>query len=185
MISADDIEVMKSAATLVAFTGPAGCGKTTSADILVQNGWVRVKFASTLKEMCRAMGMTEQMIEGDQKEKAHPMFGGQTPRHIMQTLGTEWGRKLIHPDLWVGITKAEMQRNLDAGHNVVVDDCRFENEAKCIRALGGVIVGVSGRGGIAGDHESEYGVVSDYVIDNNGTLEELEHEVLDLIGKIT
>lgn len=185
MISGEDIEAMKPTAKLFAFTGLAGCGKTTSADILVQNGWVRVKFASTLKEMCRAMGMTEQMIEGDQKEKAHPMFGGQTPRHIMQTLGTEWGRKLIHPDLWVGITKAEIQRNLDAGYNVVVDDCRFDNEAKCIRALGGVIVGVSGRGGIAGDHESEYGVVSDYKIDNNGTLEDLERNVEEFVKWIT
>lgn len=185
MISGEDMEAMKPNVRLIAFTGSAGCGKTKAADVLVRNGWVRVKFASTLKGMCRAMGMTEEMIEGHQKEESQKMFGGQTPRFIMQTLGTEWGRKIIHPDLWVSITKAEIQRQLETGRSVVVDDCRFENEASCIRSLGGVVVGLNGRGGIAGDHESESGVTPDYIIDNNGTLDELEKTVMDFARVIS
>jgi chloramphenicol 3-O-phosphotransferase len=185
MISQTDIDAMMPTGRLIAFTGPAGCGKTASANTLIQKGWVRVKFASTLKGMCRAMGMTEEMIEGHQKEESQKMFGGQTPRFIMQTLGTEWGRKIIHPDLWVNITKAEIQRQLDAGCNVVVDDCRFSNEADCVRSLGGVVVGVKGRGGIVGEHESESGVRPDYIIDNNGTLDELEQTVMDIARVIS
>lgn len=182
MISRDDIAGTVDA-RLIAFTGPAGCGKSTAAQVLMGKGWQRVKFASILKDMCRAMGMTEEMIEGYDKEKPQAVFGGQTPRFIMQTLGTEWGRKTISPDLWVSITKAEIQRQLDVGHNVVVDDCRFDNEADCIRFLGGVVVSIDGRGGISGAHESESGVTSDYVIDNNGTLEDLEDEVERLVAK--
>lgn len=184
MISADDIEAMKPTGKLIAFTGSAGAGKSKAASMLMSKGWARVKFASTLKEMCRAMGMTEQMIEGGEKEAPQSLFGGQTPRYIMQTLGTEWGRKTIHPDLWVSITSAEIQRHLDAGRNVVVDDCRFENEANCIRALGGSVVAIVGRGGISGKHESESGVVPDFVIDNNGSLEDLEQAVDFLAGEI-
>lgn len=178
MIGPDDIDAMRPTGNLVALTGPAGCGKSTVADLMVAEGWQRVKFASTLKNMCRAMGMTEQMIEGGQKEEPQAMLGGNTPRYIMQTLGTEWGRKIVHPDLWVRITKAEIQRNLDDGRNVVVDDCRFANEADCIHSLGGVVVGVSGRGGLVGRHESEAGLAPDYVIDNNGDLANLRRNVL-------
>jgi len=178
VISGDDMDDMRPTGNLIALTGPAGCGKSTVAGMMVEDGWVRVKFASTLKAMCRAMGMSEDMVEGDQKEVSHPTLGNQTPRYVMQTLGTEWGRKIIHPDLWVRITKAEIQRNLDDGRNVVVDDCRFANEADCIHSLGGVVVGVSGRGGIVGQHESEAGLAPDYVIDNNGDLEQLRKNVL-------
>ena len=184
MISHEDIEAMGTPKSLIAFTGPAGVGKSKAASMLVSRGWTRVKFASTLKKMCRAMGMTEQMIEGDEKEAPQSLFGGQTPRYIMQTLGTEWGRKTVHPDLWVSITSAEIQRHLESGRNVVVDDCRFENEANCIRALGGFVVSIVGRGGISGKHESESGVIPDFVIDNNGTLEELEREIDKLMEEI-
>jgi len=184
MISADDINAMQQTGKLMAFTGPAGCGKSTAADILVRAGWERVKFASTLKQMCRAMGMTDEMIEGGEKEKPQSIFTGKTPRYIMQTLGTEWGRRIIHPDLWTNITRSEIQRHLEVGRNVVVDDCRFENEAWCIRALDGHVVGMSGRGGIAGRHESEAGVKPDYIINNNGTLEGLERRVDALAAHI-
>jgi hypothetical protein len=36
---------------LIAFTGPAGSGKSTAASALVEEGWVRVKFADQLKNM--------------------------------------------------------------------------------------------------------------------------------------
>ena len=36
---------------LVAFTGLAGSGKSTAAQVLIDAGWVRVKFADILKSM--------------------------------------------------------------------------------------------------------------------------------------
>ncbi|WP_208311400.1 hypothetical protein [Agrobacterium rubi] len=55
-----------------------------------------------------------------------------------------------------------------AGGSVVVDDCRFPNEAAEIRKLGGVVWKIVGRGGIVGSHESEAGCgVVDLLIAND------------------
>jgi hypothetical protein len=51
--------------------------------------WRQVKFAGPLKSMCMALGLTEAHIEGHLKEVPCELLCGQTPRHAMQTLGTE------------------------------------------------------------------------------------------------
>jgi hypothetical protein len=167
---------------VVALTGAAGSGKSTAADYLVGTGWKRVKFAGPLKDMMRALyrgagradDQIERRIEGDLKEQPDPLLGAMnTPRWAMQTLGTQWGRDLITPDLWTGIAACRIRAHLDAGDRVVVDDCRFENEAAAIRALGGRVVRLVGRGGIPGDHASERGVEPDMTCENAGTIAEL------------
>lgn len=173
MISCDDIDAMKPDVRLVALTGLAGCGKSTAAQVFLDAGWKRVKFASPLKDMCRAMGMTDDMIEGHLKETPIDWLGGKTPRYVMQTIGTDWGRKMVSEGLWVDLATRDIRTALSAGHNVIVDDCRFQNEADAIRALGGAVVALVGRGGIAGSHESESGVGADIVYDNTGTVDEL------------
>lgn len=140
---------------LIAFTGPAGCGKSTASDALVACGWQRVKFAGPLKDMMRALGFTEAHIEGHLKEQPSDLLLGRTPRHAMQTLGTEWGRECIGPDFWTGLAARRIAAALNAGVSVVVDDCRFANEAEVIRGLGGKVVRIEGRGGIGGSHASE------------------------------
>lgn len=51
---------------IIGFTGLAGSGKSTAA---LHTGYTRVRFAGPLKDMMRALGLTEQEIEGDRKEK--------------------------------------------------------------------------------------------------------------------
>jgi len=144
-------------ASIIALSGPAGCGKSTAAIYLVvQHGFVRVKFAAPLKAMIAALGFGDAEIEGGLKERPHPLLAGKTPRHAMQTLGTEWGRNCIGPDFWVGLWERTVCDVLDHGGRVVVDDCRFDNEAACVRRLGGRVVRLTGRGGIIpGAHASE------------------------------
>lgn len=150
---------------LIAFTGPIGCGKSTAAEALIEEGWVRVKFADPLKNMLRSFyascgiedpTFVEARIEGGMKEEPDPFLAGRTPRYAMQTLGTEWGRNLIAPDLW---TLAWEQRVLNMASrdlDVVVDDCRFPNEAESVRSLGGMVVRIDGRSsGAKAKHASE------------------------------
>mgnify|MGYP005989299519 FL=1 len=161
---------------LLGITGPAGSGKTTVGDMLVSAGWHRVKFAGPLKAMCRAMGMTEDMIEGDLKEAPIDWLGGKTPRYVMQTLGTEWGRDLIDPDLWVRLARREIISHLERGRNVVVDDLRFDNEHKVILDLDGAVLRLEGRGGI-GKHRSEQTLPAHIIFENTGTPDNLREFV--------
>lgn len=143
---------------VVAFTGVAGSGKTTATRYLVErHGYTLVKFAGPLKDMMRVVGLTEEEIEGDLKEKPCSLLSGKSPRHAMQTLGTQWGRDCIGTDFWVRLWRERAVDVMAQAGRVVTDDCRFPNEAGAIRKLGGDIFRLIGRGGIAGNHESERG----------------------------
>lgn len=142
---------------IVAFTGLAGSGKSTAALHLVKSAdYERVRFAGPLKAMMAALGLTHEEIEGHLKEKPCALLGGKTPRYAMQTIGTEWGRDIIARDLWIRAWSAAVDR-LPVGVPVVVDDCRFENEAAAVLAAGGQIIRVvrPGAGAGAAGHSSE------------------------------
>src|ERR1044072_7313515 len=126
---------------LIGLSGLAGAGKSEVANVLVEEfGFQRVKFADPLKNMLRTMlrdmgfceDDIERHVEGDLKENEIPEIGT-TTRHLMVTLGTEWGRDIIHPDLWIRLWAA----SADRFERVVVDDVRFPNEVDLIRARGG------------------------------------------------
>lgn len=163
---------------VVAFTGPAGSGKSTAADHLVGLGYVRVKFAGPLKAMMRAIGLTDDHIEGALKELPTPLLAGRTPRLAMQTLGTEWGRDIIGPNFWTGLWWRTVSDVLDNGGRVVTDDCRFANEAEVVRGVGGRIIRLEGRGGIAGGHSSErQAFKADVVVKNGGEIADLREQI--------
>lgn len=171
---------------IVAFTGLAGSGKTTAAKRLVNaHGYSRMRFAGPLKDMLHALGLTEAEIEGDRKETPCELLGGRTPRHAMQTLGTEWGRDLICPDLWTRAWLIALDRQPN-GLPIVVDDCRFLNEEQAIKSVGGTIVLVdrpgAGAKGAAANHNSEgQPLKSDCTLWNRGTLTQL-HEMVDRLA---
>ena len=122
---------------LVGLVGRIGSGKSTVASYLTeQYGFKLVKFADPLKDMLRTIGLDEDQIEGHLKEEPCDLLMGQTPRHAMQTLGTQWGRECIHPQLW---TRLWLER-VGQHRLVVTDDCRFPNEAATIRENKGKLI---------------------------------------------
>ncbi len=157
---------------VIALTGLAGSGKSTASKYLVEkHGYQLVKFAGPLKDMLRAIGLSEAQIEGALKEEPCRLLQGETPRYAMQTLGTQWGRECIGSSFWLFLWEDAVLKILDAGGRVVVDDCRFPNEADEVRKLGGVVWQLVGRGGIAGSHESEAGCgEADVAIANCGNV---------------
>lgn len=171
---------------VVGLSGVAGSGKSTAAAHLQRQGYTLVKFAGPLKDMMRAIGLSESQIEGADKEDSTRLLQGKTPRYAMQTLGTEWGRNIIGAGFWTFLWEHRALQLLDAGHKVVVDDCRFANEADAVRALGGIVVRIQGRGGIAGGHESEkMDFDEDVVVGNNGTIASLREQIDSLLSSIS
>lgn len=171
---------------LVALCGSAGSGKSAAADYLVEHyGYWRVKFAGPLKDMLYAIGLTHGEIEGHAKELKSATLCGRTPRYVMQTLGTEWGRNLVGADLWVNLWQAKVTRlvaeNPEA--RIVVDDMRFPNELDAVKQLGGarIMLHRATAGRRAGDHSSESSLPVDSdirIIINDGDLAQLHHSVL-------
>lgn len=171
---------------IIAVTGLMGNGKSTIAKILcTQYGFELMKFASPLKAMLRALydtcgldGATiERKIEGDLKEVPCEYLQGKTPRFAMQTLGTEWGRGLIDPDLWVNMMK---HRALSNRGNIVIDDCRFANEAQVVKSLGGTVWRVERSLPREDVHLSELGqleIQPDVTVINFGDLWDLQRAV--------
>jgi hypothetical protein len=176
--------------TIVGIAGPIGSGKSTIAGILTsQFGFSRVRFAGPLKNMMTALGLSVRQVDGDLKEVPSDLLCGKTPRHAMQTIGTEWGRDLIGNDLWINAWKASVER-LPGNSAIVVDDVRFPNEADAIREAGGVLLMVT-RGvteaALAGvPHASEvFDFDPDCHIVNNGTIEHLEGHVRTILRGLT
>ena len=103
----------------------------------------RVLFAGALKNACCAMfGWTREQLEDyDFKETPEPITG-KTPRVILHLMGTDFGRDMLHPELWLRLLAADIERMAANGITPVITDVRFENEAAFVRNLGGTLIHV-------------------------------------------
>lgn len=168
---------------VIGIAGRARSGKDTVARfILAEIGGYTYSFADPIRGMMRALGIDlNDPYWQAHKEDVIPALGA-SPRRMMQTLGTDWGRQMINPDLWVRFAH---QRLLSRGAGMIVPDVRFQNEADWVRRVGGRIIVLSRPDAPAvEDHVSENGVAldpSDAVLFNTGTLEELQQSVRDLL----
>lgn len=171
---------------VIGVAGHARAGKDTIAGWLVKERGARsYSFAFPIKmALTNLLRIEWQTWFGPEKELPIPEIG-KSPRELAQTLGTEWGRNLVHPDLWVIIAKMSLDPSAaelrDATY--VIPDVRFENEAAFVREHGTLVHvyrdGADGKVGIIG-HESESGVQfapGDILISNNGTIEDLHHKL--------
>lgn len=124
--------------SVIALIGQAGSGKTEVArHLMVNHSYHRIRFTQIFKDMLMILGLSAEEVEGSLKEKPCSLLFGQTPRYAMQTLGTEWGRDLIHPDIWVHSWKVRVTTCLSNGYKVVCDDCRFFNESATVYSFNG------------------------------------------------
>ena len=131
---------------IIGLVGRAGAGKTTLAEMLTNEGYIRTPLADPIKTMIGALlryqvvddDTIDRMLYGDMKEEPSPFLSGKSARVAMQTLGTEW-RDLISPDLWLDIWQRRMNYSWMNAAPLVVDDVRFVHEANRIQELGGAI----------------------------------------------
>lgn len=169
---------------LIGITGAAGAGKDTAAAWFVaEHGARRYSFATPIKEALSVMFGIPAAVFEDRVAKEQPVeWLGRSPRYLAQRLGTEFGRDLVGPDVWVAILA---RRLLAAGFEdprsppVVIPDVRFPNEATFVRKTGVLLHlrrQASADLGADSGHVSEAGITpraGDVVIDNDGTIADL------------
>jgi hypothetical protein len=166
--------------TIIGLTGPAGSGKDTVAFFL--NGFQRCALADPIRMGLSAIFELPPNTWNDRetKEKVIP-FIGRSPRQLMQTLGTEWGRRHVSPDIWLDLMLRRWEEiKLQPVARMVVTDVRFDNEAAAIINVGGTVWRVV-RPDVAAvsAHPSEAGVSTAHIkgtIVNNGSLAELREQ---------
>lgn len=125
-----------------------------------------------------------------------------TPRYILQYFGTEVCRNNLLDSIWVD----SLERKIQQYDNVVITDVRFKNEIDFLKSIGAVFIQIDRKetrpdwygyldsfdrsvfdnfANSQNIHKSEYDWYGnphiDYIIENNGTLQELELKILDVI----
>ena len=168
---------------IIGLAGQAGSGKDTVADIICgELGYRRLAFADPIKlAAIELFGLTNYQISTRALKEQPVPYWGLSPRQIMQRLGTEVGRS-IHPDVWTRYAARRMATQRASGW--VITDCRFDNELRMVRQHGGRVWWVDREAAPVADHASESSITAgdaDLVVDNNGTLDELQHLVRHLL----
>ncbi|QIW90012.1 nucleotide kinase [Pseudomonas phage SC_9_H1H8_2017] len=164
---------------LIGLTGRARSGKTTAAEHLAQTYLLeQYAFADPLRDGLMAIfNLDPTDFEGDRKEQPLGWLDC-SPRQLMQSMGTEWARNTVHPDVWVKLAEQNLEymtKALGAVLGFVVSDVRFENEADLIRRRGGTVIHILRPNALAvNPHISEAGIAAnsaDLTLPNYGTVE--------------
>jgi len=208
---------------IIGLVGFIGSGKDTVANYLQnKHGFARNSFAASLKDTLSAIfGWDRFLLEGvtpesrvwretvDQWWAERLGIENFTPRYAMQTVGTDICRQHLHSDVWVSSLERKIANSTG---NLVITDCRFENEITMLKRQGATIVWVC-RSPMPewytelcaamcyptkshmrehaikklGVHPSEVewvGLDYNHLIYNNGSLEQLEEQVKNLVESL-
>lgn len=177
---------------LVGLCGAAGVGKSTVSNMLeALCGAHQLALADPIVNMLHSLlsdaGVGgEWIIERSLKEQ--PSSIGYSYRHLAQTLGTEWGRNMLDPGIWLRVAQARAAQAHALGHHVVISDVRYPNEAEWMASLGGTLVRVM-RPHVRGvrSHSSELhadDLPVAHVLSNDGSVQRLRHQVADLTATL-
>lgn len=159
---------------IIGITGNKQVGKDTVMEYIREDNIVwSYAFATPIYQMLITMlgslptkgGSTEI----DKADIIEPY--GKSLRHMLQTLGTEWGRKCVHEDVWVLHAQKwleEITKDSGLPDYVVFTDVRFNNEAEFIQKAGGCVVHVIRPDHLPDGHDSEEGI--DYMLIDNHIL---------------
>jgi hypothetical protein len=171
---------------IIGLAGPAGCGKTFVASLVPDAAVIQI--ADPIYAALSAILGIQDTVLRQRATKERPIdWLGKSPRQLLQTLGTDWGRTLVAEDIWLRIARRRIEELAASGvSTVVIADVRFDNEARMVQEMGGEVWGVD-RGPTAGvsPHVSESGLspgMVDRVIDNTGTPDQTRANVAAILA---
>ena len=163
---------------LIGLSGKMKTGKTTAALWMqADHGCSRRSFAAVLREYVgRMFGATEkQLADGDFKES------------VSGIAGLTWRELMIKTGAFLrSLDENFLVDRLDwSGKNIVIDDVRFQNEARKIKAAGGVIIRLFRPQAPTINDISETDMDNwpfDYTVDNAGDHQQLYNQLDDIMA---
>lgn len=194
---------------ILGINGKAGHGKDTVADMILKMyrnrevlnspvlslGYTgkplqKYSLATPIKTISEyVFDMTDQEMNTQEGKREVARYGyGKTNRELLQLIGTEMFRDIIHSDIWLDVAERKISDTVREGGLVVVPDIRFDNEAGWLKKRGVLIQVV--RPDIEditeNAHASEAGITvePDYVIVNDGDKDDLEDKVENLFKEL-
>ncbi len=180
---------------LIGIIGGKRHGKDSIANYLkLKYNYETYAYAKPLKEICKLLfHLSHEQLYGTLKEVVDPRWNT-TPRILLQSVGTDLFREQLSkviPELNtnnIWIKHFELWYKNNKMNDVVVADVRFEDEIYAIKSNGGKIIHVIRDLDIVDEHISEQihkTYKADYVISNNGTLENLYNKVDKMIEDLS
>lgn len=126
-----------------------------------------------------------------------------TPRLLLQLMGTECGRKILHPNIWINSVMSNYKKMRYTGYgdttsahvkmrypNWVITDMRFPNELKAVQNKKGITIRINrnlcNTDQFKDEHPSETALdnaIFKYTINNNGTIKELVDKIKKILIK--
>lgn len=175
-----------------------------------ESNWINKKWAGKLKDVAEIIsGIPKEKFEDQEFKKTNmgiewaswqyysdrPEY--MTVRDFLQVLGTEALRDGLHKNTWVNALLADYKAfnvitNEDGSTTYqmpqwIITDTRFPNELAAVRDKGGIAIKVvrDSTTSIGENHSSETALDNvtdwDYVIHNNGSIEDLKKQLLEII----
>jgi hypothetical protein len=179
---------------IVGVSGNAQSGKDTCADVLVeQYGFTKVSFADGVREFMVRLDpvlhfggmetalLSEHITEGGTPEQWAWLKENSDAREHMVAIGAG-AREIMGEDVWIRAALAKMERA--PWTSFVLPDCRYANEARMIRGMGGEVWRIA-RPGVEPANDEEAHSLSEFngdtAIFNGGSMGELQSYVDSLM----
>lgn len=188
---------------LIGLVGKKNSGKDTFANYLKNKyNFEKYSFAEPLKQILSILfswdieklkGIDENNREW--REKIDHYWSKKlnildfSPRKAMQIIGTDLFRDNFNENFWVILMEKKINDQLFK-KNIVISDCRFENECKMIKENKGIIILIkrNENNQISDTHKSEniQNIIKyiDYTIENNKKIEDFYENIDILMNKI-
>ena len=169
----------------IGFTGAIGAGKDLCAEILSgMAGAPIMAFADPVRWAASAMfNVPIENFLTQEGKAAMNLAWGLTHRDMLRLVGTEMGRQVIRPDMWVH----NLKQRAKGSRFVIVPDVRFEDEAAFIRE-NGILAHIMRRNNpyaaAMSLHASDAGIEGekeDYLIWNSGTRLDLRETLKEVL----
>lgn len=168
---------------IIALTGKKRSGKSMCAKWLEDKGFKRINFKDALVAEVKQNFPDLLKVIGDDFDNKPPAV-----RALLQNYGTEVRRR-DNKNYWTLKWLDQVDKYMDSSKkcDIVVDDCRFLNEAKVVNDFNGIIIRVI-RPGFEGDNHSseteQNNIEVDYTIEADN-LDSLYKQLEDIYENIS